>query len=530
LQFSAQCPNPSHCCGQRLKGDVASRYTDSMKHIHKYRLIAVVILCPLTMLRADTTVTFDNGFEGWVGPAGPGGSTSIAPSGGNPGAHMQTVFNNFGITFSTSINAEFLGDYTVSPEVTIGVDIKVDDISFFGTPAPRPWLVELRDLDNPPGGYPWVSVWYKFADVSSNTHGSWTDFEILIADTSASALPTGWGGYGAEGPLGEPMLPANRTFSDVLAGIDQVAFTTLEPGFFFGFTDFDVRLDNIRIASTAEPPETCFGGSAATCCDAAPLDGIRDDGCVWCTCDDVDMCHYTELEMFGDVGGLFADCQLDGKASVHDRNHILRCFGDGGACAPINMDIGGPQGACAPDGACDIHDINHTLASFAGTTLCSCPSGPVAEAPPAVLSAQTRLALEVGDNSSRSGEVDVRVVLADDVEALQSYQIRLEISGGRGGQLSVSDAQPLADSFKDADAFVASNSARGIVLAGIESDAARVQAGTVLALFTLRPSRDAAGEFVVALSADAPRATSLIGPAMASHAWSSRPVVIHVRK
>jgi hypothetical protein len=62
-------------------------------------------------------------------------------------------------------------------------------------------------------------------------------------------LPSGWGGTGAEDPdTFEPILPPNVTFAEVLSGVDVAVFTTLQPGFFFGFTDFDLRLDNITIA------------------------------------------------------------------------------------------------------------------------------------------------------------------------------------------------------------------------------------------------------------------------------------------
>ena len=207
-------------------------------------LCAAITIAPAAA--QTTTTTFADGAEGWTGPAGPGGSTVIDATGGNPAENLHTVFNDFGITFRNDTNPGFVFDYTTSPTVTISVDVKVEDISF-GGPVSRPWLVDLRDLDDPPGGFPWVSVWFKFADISAATHGDWTTFTITIDDTSASDLPAGWQGYGAEGPGGEPMLPADRTFTDVLAGVDQIAFTTLEPGFFFGFTDHDVRLDNLSV-------------------------------------------------------------------------------------------------------------------------------------------------------------------------------------------------------------------------------------------------------------------------------------------
>ena len=197
-------------------------------------------------------VTFDESTEGWIGPAGPGGGTVLEDEGGNPGANLHTVFNDFGITFRNTTNSNFVRDLAVYDEVTIGIDLEVEDISFFGTPATRPWLVEIRDFDNTPPGYPWVSVWYLFDDVGA---GAWTSWEVTITDPSMTELPAGWGGYGAEDPdTFEPILPADRTFNDVLAGADAIVFTTLQPGYFFGFTDFDVRIDNVRISTCQAPP------------------------------------------------------------------------------------------------------------------------------------------------------------------------------------------------------------------------------------------------------------------------------------
>lgn len=201
-----------------------------------------------------TTVTFSSGTEGWTGPQGPGGSTFIEPTGGNPGANFRTIFNNFGIGFANSTNPAFIGDFTAATEVTISIDVKVQQVSFFGQPVPRPWLVELRDYDGASGGYPWNSVWYLFANITSAQYGQWTTFTVTF-DPRSTTLPPGWGGTGAEHPTTyEPMLPPGVTFADVLAGVDAMVFTTLQPGYFFGFTDFDVRLDNISVARVLSSP------------------------------------------------------------------------------------------------------------------------------------------------------------------------------------------------------------------------------------------------------------------------------------
>ena len=56
---------------------------------------------------------------------------------------------------------------------------------------------------------------------------------------------------------GEPILPEGVTFADVMATVDEVAFTTFEPGWFYGPTVFDVRIDNLRIERSA-PSDVVF--------------------------------------------------------------------------------------------------------------------------------------------------------------------------------------------------------------------------------------------------------------------------------
>lgn len=216
-------------------------------------LAATALLAPLAA--ADTTtVTFDAGTEGWQGVSGAGGpGSSIEATGGNPGANWRTVFNDFGLTFSTQA-APFVQDYTQFSSVTLSIDVKVNDIAFFGSPVTRPFLVELRDFDSPDPGLPWASAWFKFDDLGADAYGDWTTLSVTITDPTATALPSGWKGYGSEDPVTfEPVLPAGVTFADILSGMDEIAFTTYEPGWFFGFTDFDIQLDNISITTTPVP-------------------------------------------------------------------------------------------------------------------------------------------------------------------------------------------------------------------------------------------------------------------------------------
>lgn len=211
----------------------------------------LIALCAGSALAGDTTNTdFSNGAQGWSGPSGIGGATTIMPTGGNNGAYMRTVFNDFGITFRNNSNADYLGDYTTASEVTISIDVQVELINFFGQDTSRPWLLELRDFDTAQGGYPWTSVWFLFDDISQANNSDWTTYSVTF-DPSSTDLPAGWAGYGDEDPnTFEPILPPGVTFADVASGVDEIVFTTLQPGFFFGFTDHTVGIDNISITQS----------------------------------------------------------------------------------------------------------------------------------------------------------------------------------------------------------------------------------------------------------------------------------------
>ncbi len=218
-------------------------------------LLATAAACGLTATAMGNThsavVTFDNGWEGWNGTQGPGGSSVIEQSGGNPGAYARTIFNNFGIEWWTNTNQDFLGDFTQYSSVTVSVDVKVNNISFFGTPAPRNLILDLRSFSQAPQGYPFASVWYTLTEMQSGQ--DWSTYSVTF-DPNATDKPDGWGGYGAEDPnTFEPKLPENLTFADIMSSVEEMAFTTYEPGWMYGFTDFDIGIDNIRIDATLIP-------------------------------------------------------------------------------------------------------------------------------------------------------------------------------------------------------------------------------------------------------------------------------------
>lgn len=199
----------------------------------------------------NSHVTFDNGPEGWS----INGWDTPDAAGGNPGAnlHWANFVDTFGLSLRNDTNADFIGDYTTRGPVRLSVDVNVTSITFFGQQVSRDLVLELRDYDNPPANYPYVSVWLN-AGALPDAGSGWQTMHFDILDPTSATLPAGWGGTGAEDPnTFEPILPPDRTYASVLAGVDEIQFTTFVPGFFYGFTNFDVAFDNIRITAVPTP-------------------------------------------------------------------------------------------------------------------------------------------------------------------------------------------------------------------------------------------------------------------------------------
>jgi hypothetical protein len=204
------------------------------------------------------TTTFSNGqTDEWQFS----GAANIVPDGGNPGAYMAfQAIDVFGINVFNDSNSEFTGSVYQSP-VTISIDVQTNSITFMGNEVSRDLFVELSDTSPNQEGYPGTSLFYDLGPMSSFTPG-WIHYSVTITDPNSTVLPPGWSGTGAEDADGNPILPPGQTFASVLQNVDAINFTTYEPGFTYGHTNFDLSFDNLGVNAVPEPSSLTLLGIA----------------------------------------------------------------------------------------------------------------------------------------------------------------------------------------------------------------------------------------------------------------------------
>jgi hypothetical protein len=220
-------------------------------------LVLSLLACAPSSALAGTT-TFSNGqTDQWQFS----GAANIVPDGGNPGAYMAfQAIDPFGINVFNDSNPEFIGSVYQSP-VTISIDVRTNSITFMGNEVSRDLFVELSDTTPNKDGYPGTSLFYDLGPMSAFTPG-WIHYSVTITNPNSTVLPPGWSGTGAEDADGNPILPPGQTFASVLQNVEAINFTTYEPGFTYGHTDFDLSFDNLGVNAVPEPSSLTLLGIA----------------------------------------------------------------------------------------------------------------------------------------------------------------------------------------------------------------------------------------------------------------------------
>jgi len=211
-------------------------------------LAALAVAAPASLAQHSALVEFDAGAQGWS----INGLNAITPTGGNPAERIlwNNPISTSGLEVRNNTQAAFLGDYGAKGDVSLGLDVQVDFIQFFGSPVPRELVVILYDDDVQGPSGP-AGVWTSLGVLDGNGM-PWTTFSTDVVAGVGSQFAPGWKGRGDEDPTTfEPILPAGSTYNSVLSGIDRIQFTTYVPGFFYGGTNFRLSVDNISIQPLA---------------------------------------------------------------------------------------------------------------------------------------------------------------------------------------------------------------------------------------------------------------------------------------
>ncbi|GEM_PF-477346 len=318
--------------------------TNTLTRLAAPALLLVAAVATPAIGQNSASVGFDAGSEGWS----INGLNAITPTGGNPAEHVRwnNPVDTFGISARTSTHAAFLGDYTAKGEVTLSIDMKVNFITFFGSPVPRNLVVELFD-DDPFGAAPPAQVWFPLTTLQGSGQ-DWMTFSTTVTDVFSDTLPDGWRGAGDEDPMTfEPILPAGRTWTNVLAGVDRIEFTTFEPGFFFGFTNFDVSMDNVSIQPL--PPQTAWSDEGDALAGVFGDPALTGTGTLaGMTVNSVDLSNAaTSAPMALFIGFASNPVSFKGGTLVPVPNLILSTSTDGGGnlAVPFVMPAGAPAGA-----------------------------------------------------------------------------------------------------------------------------------------------------------------------------------------
>jgi hypothetical protein len=318
-----------------------------------------------------------------------------------------------------------------------------------------------------------------------------------------------------------------------------------------GMDDEDYVIDDTcgGLCTGTFTPNSCVDGGEIPCsptpggCDSASDcgdcddDGVIDDACFWYECIGAPggTCSALALVDQADMGGPYGECQRDTFCNIHDRTHALSCFAGTNPCDPSNIDAGGAFGACPRDGFCNIHDANHALSCFAGTNSCIC-SAPMPEFDPVVVGEATLHLVGSKKSIRPGGEVEVRVFIDGPVEALRSYQLDVNVTGGKAGALDLVDIT--IESRKDsaftamAGAFDAFNTSTGQMLSGLDQDnGVTIRDEAYLATFTYRASGDALGQFMIDVASGIDSQTYLVAPGNGQiRIQNTEPAVVTVSK
>jgi len=201
-----------------------------------------------------------------------GNETLVNDGQGVSGQYIELPIGDFfGLTLTSNrASTGLTGNLNRWPRgLKISFDIRTFLFNNFNNqpidPNSRPLILHLHDRDDPNNFSDDAGIWTTNAPIPGPQEG-WKHREFTIPLANATALPPGWGGTGGEDPVTfEPLLPPGRTYTNVLASVDDVEISTYQPGYFYGFSFWHIGIDNVKVEQI--PASICQ-------CDWNSTDGL----------------------------------------------------------------------------------------------------------------------------------------------------------------------------------------------------------------------------------------------------------------
>jgi hypothetical protein len=216
--------------------------------------LGLVALAANQTVAQTSTVTFDNGDEGWWG-----GNGTFTTSDNTGNRFMRSVDETFGVHYHNLENTDFLGDYTAHDLITLSVDVRVDLLNSNNlpdgrsVPMTRSLVLELRNTRYADGFFQYGAVIFVLdREINETNNAEWQTFSVTF-DPNSLELPEGWVGFGGSDDADGPVLPEGATFADIVSNVDEVVFNTFVPREFYLQIFFDFSVDNFTITKSSAP-------------------------------------------------------------------------------------------------------------------------------------------------------------------------------------------------------------------------------------------------------------------------------------
>ncbi len=225
--------------------------------MQSFRFLALCLLSAPALAQLPFTETFDGGSNvgGWTL-----GEGSTNPSmGGNPGAYFQsTIVDTFAPQPRTTGSSVFTGDWRAKGVRSVGIDLRTLFVQF---PFDRELSLILIDTKGTATEADDDSVYFLGTRRVPQIAEGWRSFDLYV-DSQSPVLPLGWQVLNSQG--GTP----DQTWNTVIANVGQVRWFYGDPTFFFIFDQWQVGLDNARIASEVPTSTFCVGKVNSQGCTA----------------------------------------------------------------------------------------------------------------------------------------------------------------------------------------------------------------------------------------------------------------------